>query len=507
MSEVFEQEMAIPVVKGHKDLLAYFKQYLEENLDEDLIPIRFVVSKTDDDYYHCDVGCLRSDWDFGDREITSIFDEKIRGNENNDQFNVALIVPTGVGAELGGHAGDATPLSQLFGTVCDNLITHPNVVNASDINEMPANTLYVEGSVLSRLLLGTVGLQKVRSNRVLSLVEDHEDYTYVDNTVNAINAGRACYGLDCEKIVVPSPPFEMEAFESASGRAIGHISGMNSAFAMMEKYEDEMDAVAIATIIRCAPEIHMQYFESDGSMVNPWGGVEAMLTHTLSHIYGIPTAHGPVSESDETQDLEVGVVDPRMSAEVISTSYIQCVLKGLHRSPKMVTADAELAKPHTMTAEDVSVLVIPEGCLGLPTLAALNQGIPVIAVRENMNRMQNPLEMLPWASGKYIVVESYLEAIGIIQAMKAGTSLASLRRPLLKAQVDYFMYNDDTKNARIIDYYGEEADKIENGVRDYKEEEFDYDVEFVDGFLFGEDERLEVSAEQTEEAINPSTPL
>ncbi len=75
-------------------------------------------------------------------------------------MNVALIVPTGIGCEIGGHAGDANPVAKLIGKCCDKLITHPNVVNASDINEMPENTLYVEGSILNRFLRGELYLQE-----------------------------------------------------------------------------------------------------------------------------------------------------------------------------------------------------------------------------------------------------------------------------------------------------------------------------------------------------------
>ena len=46
-------------------------------------------------------------------------------------------------------------------------------------------------------------------------------------------------------------------------------------------------------------------------------------------------------------------------------------------------------------------LVIPDGCVGLPRLAALEQGIPVIAVRENSNRMRNELGKLPFGPGKH----------------------------------------------------------------------------------------------------------
>ncbi|MFB0525433.1 MAG: DUF3326 domain-containing protein, partial [Phycisphaerae bacterium] len=80
-------------------------------------------------------------------------------------------------------------------------------------------------------------------------------------------------------------------------------------------------------------------------------------------------------------------------------------------------------------------LVIPDGCLGLPTLAALEQGIPVIAVRENRNRMKNDLEKLPFAPRKLFIVENYLEAVGIMTALKTGVSPSSVRRPLAETKV------------------------------------------------------------------------
>lgn len=86
-----------------------------------------------------------------------------------------LLVPTGIGAAIGGFSGDAGPVARLLAAACDNLITHPNVVNAADINEYPENALYVEGSVLSRLSMGTVGLQKVRPNRIMLVIDKHHD--------------------------------------------------------------------------------------------------------------------------------------------------------------------------------------------------------------------------------------------------------------------------------------------------------------------------------------------
>lgn len=36
-------------------------------------------------------------------------------------------MPTGIGAAIGGYAGDALPVARAFSSVVDCLITHPNV--------------------------------------------------------------------------------------------------------------------------------------------------------------------------------------------------------------------------------------------------------------------------------------------------------------------------------------------------------------------------------------------
>ena len=110
-----------------------------------------------------------------------------------------LVVPTGIDADIGGHAGDAGPAARLLAAASDRLITHPNVVNGADINEMPENTLYVEGSVLTRLMMGTAGLAPVRANRVLPLIQEHP-------RGRDLAHARQCRlrGLWCGRISLPS---------------------------------------------------------------------------------------------------------------------------------------------------------------------------------------------------------------------------------------------------------------------------------------------------------------
>jgi len=40
------------------------------------------------------------------------------------------------------------------------------------------------------------------------------------------------------------------------------------------------------------------------------------------------------------------------------------------------------------------------------------------------------LEDLPFAPGKLIIVDNYLEAVGVMNAIKAGVAPESVRRPL-----------------------------------------------------------------------------
>ena len=72
---------------------------------------------------------------------------------------VVSIVPTGVGCNLGGYAGDAAPATNLLAATADYLITNPNAVNASNFISMDENVLYTQGLCIDLFMKGTVDLQ------------------------------------------------------------------------------------------------------------------------------------------------------------------------------------------------------------------------------------------------------------------------------------------------------------------------------------------------------------
>jgi hypothetical protein len=424
---LFERELIVPFDLQRANPLAHLEHVLTSYTEEGEVPIRLAITSSSEEGCHCEVSLL-SGWE--SPELPSLFRFQHRALENHNQFTCVLLVPTGIGAEIGGHAGDATPVAALLAAACDTLITHPNVVNASDIIDIPANALYVEGSIIARLLMGSVGLQPVRSNRVLVVLGHHEDELFINAAINSVNAARASYGLSVPNILRLGPDFEMEANYVGSGRAAGMVRGLNTLFGALQESEGTFDAVAITSQILVPAGYHADYFESNGEMVNPWGGVEAMLTHAVSTLFDVPSAHAPMLETQEIANIDPGIVDPRMAAESVSLALIQSVLKGLQRSPRIISNPEGMNHHSVITAADVSCLVIPDGCVGLPVLAALEQGIPVISVKENRNLMRNELAALPWAEGQLLPVDNYWEAAGVISALRAGIDPAAVRRPI-----------------------------------------------------------------------------
>ncbi|MFC2100837.1 DUF3326 domain-containing protein [Bacteroidota bacterium] len=420
-----EKELIIP--RENKNILEYVSNKVHMELGSDEIPNRFIISMTDENGFFCELGTLINDGQYPISQTNSIFEFNKRSFENTNQLNAVLIIPTGIGAEIGGHCGDGNAVARLIASACDNLITHPNVVNASDINEMTENTLYVEGSIITRLMMGQIGLQKVRSNRILMLMDKHEDKLFNDEIVNAVSTARISLGIDCDVYEMGNIIKSVSAY-SSSGRAAGQVEHLERLFEIISRHKEKYDAIGLSTFIEVPQSYHINYFK-DIDMVNPWGGIESMLTHSIAEEFKIPCAHSPMMASREIMELEVGVVDPRKASETSSISYLHCILKGLHKSPRITTYEKGL------NAEDISCLIIPYGCIGLPTLAAIEHQIPVIAVKENKNHMRNVLEEFPFPEGKLFVVENYIEAVGIMHAIKAGIKPETVRRPIARTNV------------------------------------------------------------------------
>ena len=331
--------------------------------------------------------------------------------------NIIAIIPTGFGCEIGGHAGDATPAMRLLGAVSDRIVLHPNCVNASDINEMPENALYVDGYQLDEFIAGRIGLQERVGNKVLVAINP----PITPHSINGVNAARATLGIEAE-ILELSTPLRMRSMIH-NRIASGEFSGLN------ELLEDvkarDFDCLAVCTPISCDKRVAENYFANGGA--NPWGGIEAIVSREISRRLGDkPVAHAPV-ESGLFEDLKL-VSDPRMSAEFVSVAYMFCVLKGLSVAPR-------LCEPSrlNMTIGDIAALVSPYMPLGEVHEEALSHGLEVIMVAENTTVL-GPCE----DEHRVTVVENYLEAAGYLACRSIGISPEAVRRPLESVDITCF---------------------------------------------------------------------
>jgi hypothetical protein len=321
-----------------------------------------------------------------------------------------MVVPTGIEAEIGGHSGDATSAAHLLAACCDQLILHPNVVNASDFTEQPINSLYVEGSLLDTFLNGDIRLKIVRQNKILVACNEAGR-----DTLNCVNAMRSLLGLSAEVIILKTPLHMKGFIDYDRQKASGSITGIEDLVEQVD--EHEYDALAVHTPIDVDITTAEEYVRTGG--INPWGGVEAMLSKEIYWRTGKPTAHAPV---EAHVGYDFGVADPRLAPEMLCAAHLGCVLRGLHKAPRPST------DPRALGSEDVDVLVSAL-CWGTPHKICRERNIPMIFVAENRTRGFEKFNNNFHISDG-VLVRSYLEAAGVLTMMRLGRSIESVCRPL-----------------------------------------------------------------------------
>lgn len=327
-------------------------------------------------------------------------------------MNVVMVIPTGIGCEIGGHAGDANPVAKLLGKCCDKLILHPNVVNACDINEMPENALYIEGSILDRFLEGSIYLEKPRHQNKILLVANKID----DWVINAVNASRVTLGID---IVMAELEHPLQMIATKMGKvATGKVTGWRELCNQVMGYR--FDALAVYTPIDCEEGVKDDYYKNGG--VNPWGGVEAKASRMVATQVNKPVTHAPPFDTIYSYE---GKVDSRIAPEIISNCYLHCVLKGLQWAPRISQTGLSVA--------DVDVLVSPYCCWGRPHEACLDKDIPIIVVLGNETVYDDTIydeSEVDMGDPRLLWVNNYMEAAGLIMAMRAGVTRESITRPI-----------------------------------------------------------------------------
>ena len=284
----------------------------------------------------------------------------------------AFIVPTGVGASIGGYAGDASCYARKFAEN-NQLIVNPNVVNAGCFSGISKNMLYVEGYSIDEFFKGKCNLLPVTQKNKIGVIFDKSIPEGILNVhINTINAVKAIYGCDIIGWDITDEDVGVDFVVDESNISTGSVKNITTVLESGKRLLDN-GAEAIAIVCRFKDDDFDDY--SNGIGVDPVGGVEAIISHYISRELKVPCAHSPAFD-DITISQEI--VDSRCSAEYITPTYLPCILIGLSQAPKLCFNNTGLS------INDLDFLIMPHDCLGsIPVFEALKRNIKVYAIKEN----------------------------------------------------------------------------------------------------------------------------
>lgn len=354
----------------------------------------------------------------------------------------AFIVPTGIGASIGGYAGDASAWARKFAEF-SHLIVNPNVVNAGYFSGITENMLYVEGYILDEFFRGNVCLSPSKNNKIGVVFDKGISEKVLNIHINTINAVKTVYGTDIIHEITQEP-VEVSFFLDESGISMGKVKNIET-LVVTAKNLIKKGADAIAVVCKFKDDNENEEYEN-GIGVDPIGGVEAIISHYLSKELKVPVAHAPAFEDFS---ISTKIVNPKSSAEYITPTFLPCILIGLSQAPLIEDAkkneeetkveklkgrkvegfnlktvqlfDHSTIQPEAnplFTAspfgiQDLEFMIMPYNALGsTPIFEAVKRGIKVFAIKENESVLNVTKESLLLKN--IIEVDSYEECLNII---------------------------------------------------------------------------------------------
>ncbi len=292
-------------------------------------------------------------------------------SNDNKKNIIALSVPTGVGAEIGGYAGDAGHVAREFSKYF-KVIVNPNVVNAGILSAIDENMYYVEGWAFDEFFNGKIKLvPRVdgKFNKIGVIFDKSIPDKILNIHLNTINALKVVKGYDIPYYEITNEPVGVSLLKDSSGVSTGHIKCEKTLFDSAEKLIKK-GAEALAVVCFFGDECEDEDY-NNGTGVDPIGGIEAVISHCLVKKFLLPCAHSPAFSG---LDISFEHVNKKVASEFISSTYLPCILDGLSAAPKFVCGSG-------ISNKDVKCLVVPNGALGSKAvLSALKNGIEICAV-------------------------------------------------------------------------------------------------------------------------------
>ncbi len=288
-----------------------------------------------------------------------------------------MIVPTGIGASIGGYAGDASLFAQKIAKHIP-LIVNPNIVNAAVFSGITENMFYVEGSCINEFVKGNIGLLPSKNNKIGIIFDKAIPEGVLNVHKNTLNALKTVYGFDITGYEITEEKAGVSFFNTESKISSGSVDNPETlAKAGQKLIADGAQVLAVVCFFEEPPED--DYEKGEG--VDIVGGIEAVISHYLTKKLKCPCVHAPAF-GDITISQEK--VSPKVSAEYITPTFLPCLLFGLKNAPLIVDLNKQNKNGNCITYKNLHSIVAPKDALGSSVvLDAVEKNIPVFAIKEN----------------------------------------------------------------------------------------------------------------------------
>ncbi|MGC6483251.1 MAG: DUF3326 domain-containing protein [Synechococcus sp.] len=337
-----------------------------------------------------------------------------------------MVLPTGIGCEVGGFAGDALPSARLLAAASDCLITHPNVMNGASLYWSDPRIHYVEGYALDRFAVGDWILRPGRRQRIGLLLDAGIEPELRQRHLQVAEGCRASLGFEIGPVVTTDAPLGVHLEVGESGISWGTLERPDALLRAGERLK-AAGATALAVVARFPEDSDSAALAAyrHGSGVDALAGAEAVISHLLVRHLQMPCAHAPAL-SPLPLDPQL---DARAAGEELGYTFLACVLVGLSRAPNLLPAST-VASGQDLGVDHLVAVVAPAGALGgEAVLACLERDVPLITV-VNPSLLHVGAQALDLPVGSVLEASSYAEAAGFVLALREGVSAAALMRPL-----------------------------------------------------------------------------
>lgn len=313
----------------------------------------------------------------------------------------AFIVPTGIGASIGGYAGDASCYAGEF-TKIGHIIVNPNVVNAGGFSGINDKMFYVEGYAIDEFFRNKINLNESCNNKIGVVFDKSLSQEVLNIHINTINAVKTVYGTNIQEYTITEEPVGVDFYIDKSGISTGYVKNIQTLLSSAKKLiSSGCEAIAVVCLFKDDESDNY----SNGIGVDPVGGVEAIISHYITRELQVPCAHSPAFENYE---ISTKIINPKAASEYITPTFLPCILLGLSKAPK-------LSKSGNISLKNIDYLVVPANALGsIPIFEALKNNIPIYAIKENVTVLNVTNESINKTCGINII-DTYKECLELLK--------------------------------------------------------------------------------------------